>query len=195
MKGRGSAASCRPKIFMKDLSMHVLDIASNSVRAEAANVIITVSENVEGNQFIFRIEDDGKGIAPEMLKDIKNPFTTSRKLRKVGLGIPLLNDNCLLCDGYLDIKSEVGKGTTLEAMMKYDHIDRPPMGDMASTMCGLMTSNEAIEIKYIHEYGDESFDIATSEIKEALDGVPLTEIAVMKWLRSFIEENLQEIRG
>lgn len=178
---------------MKELSMHVLDIATNSVRAEATEVTITIKEDVENNQFIFEIIDNGKGIPEEMLKTIKNPFTTSRTLRQVGLGIPLLNDNCQLCDGYLDIQSEVGVGTRLKSLMAYDHIDRPPMGDIASTMSGLITSNENIEIKYNHWYNNDCFDLTTSEIKEVLDGVPLTEITVVKWLRSFIEENITEI--
>lgn len=179
---------------MKELSMHVLDIATNSVRAGATHIIITIKEDLTNNQFVFEIKDNGKGIPEAMLKDIKNPFTTSRTLRKVGLGIPLLNDNCQLCEGYLDISSEVGKGTVLKSMMAYDHIDRPPMGDIASTMSGLISSNEDIEFNYFHWYNDKCFDLATSEIKEALDGVSLTELSVVKWLRSFIEENLEEIK-
>lgn len=179
---------------MKELSMHVLDIATNSVRAGASKVVITIKEDLANNQFVFEIEDNGKGIPQSMLKDIKNPFTTSRTLRKVGLGIPLLNDNCQLCDGYLNITSEVGVGTVLKSMMVYDHIDRPPMGDIASTMSGLISSNESIEIQYYHWYKDQCFDLATSEIKEALDGVSLTELSVLKWLRTFIEDNLKEIR-
>ncbi len=179
---------------MKELSMHVLDIATNSVRANATKVTITVKEDLKRNQFIFEIEDNGKGIPEDMLKDIRNPFSTSRTLRNVGLGIPLLNDNCQLCDGYLEIESEVGVGTTLQSMMTYDHIDRPPMGDIASTMSGLISSNEGIEIQYYHWYDEHCFDLATSEIKEALDGVFLTEVSVIKWLRTFIKENLEEIR-
>lgn len=179
---------------MKEISMHILDIATNSVRADATEVTITVKEDIVNNEFVFNIHDNGKGIAPDMLAEIKNPFTTSRTFRKVGLGIPLLNDNCLLCDGYLTIESEVGVGTHLKSMMVYDHIDRPPMGDMASTICGLISSNESIEIKYYHWYNDQCFDLATSEIKEALDGVSMSEVSVQRWLRSFIEENLEEIR-
>lgn len=180
---------------MKELSMHILDIATNSVRANASQVTINVKEDLVNNRFIFEIEDNGKGIPEDMLKDIKNPFTTSRTLRNVGLGIPLLNDNCLLCDGYLHIKSKVGVGTTLKSMMAYNHIDRPPMGDIASTICGLMTSNEDIEIRYFHWYNDECFDIATSEIKEALDGVSMQEVSVQKWLRGFLKENIEELKA
>jgi len=179
---------------MKELSMHILDIATNSVRANASKVTILVKEDLINNEFIFEIEDNGKGIPEAMLKDIKNPFTTSRTLRNVGLGIPLLNDNCLLCGGYLKIESEVGVGTKLKSMMVYDHIDRPPMGDIASTMCGLISSNESIEIQYYHWYNDHCFDLATSELKDALDGVSLSELSVMQWLRQFINENIDEIK-
>lgn len=174
--------------------MHVLDIATNSVRAEASKVTITLKEDLKNNVFTFEISDDGKGIAPEMLATIKDPFTTTRTLRKVGLGIPLLNDSCLLCDGHLDIVSTVGEGTRLLAVMTYDHIDRPPMGDIAATMGGLFSSNEHIEIQYYHWYNDHCFDLATSEIKEALGDVSMAEVAVQQWLRNFIEENLDAIR-
>lgn len=180
--------------MMKELSMHVLDIATNSVRAEASKVTITLKEDLKNNAFTFEISDDGKGIAPEMLATIKDPFTTTRTLRKVGLGIPLLNDSCLLCGGHLDIVSTVGEGTRLLAMMTYDHIDRPPMGDIAATMSGLFGSNEHIEIQYYHWYNDRCFDLATSEIKEALGDVSMAEVAVQQWLRNFIEENLEAIR-
>lgn len=179
---------------MKELSMHILDIATNSVRADAREIKILIKEDHQNNQFIFNITDDGKGIEADMLEAIRNPFTTSRKLRNVGLGIPLLNDNCQLCDGYLKINSEIGVGTELESMMVYDHIDRPPMGDIASTMAGLMTSNEHINIIYEHWINDQSFDISTNELKDALDGVPLTEMSVYQWLKNFVEENIGELR-
>ncbi len=180
---------------MKELSLHILDIANNSVRAGATEIKILIKEDLINNQFIFEIDDNGKGIPEEMLVDIKNPFTTSRKMRKVGLGIPLLNDNCTLCGGYLDIQSTVGVGTILRALMVYDHIDRPPMGDIASTITGLMTSNDAINIDYQHWYNDQCFDLSTAEIKEALDGVPMTELSVIQWLRGFVEENLDAIKN
>lgn len=179
---------------MKEMSMHILDIATNSVRAEAKNVDILVKEDIVQNKFEFVIKDDGKGMTKQMLESIKDPFTTSRTLRKVGLGIPLLSQNCQICGGYLDIESEVDVGTTLTSMLEYNHIDRPPLGDIASTVAGLITSNESINIKYTHEYNETSFDISTNELLEELDGVPLTEISVMKWLRDFIKENIEELK-
>ncbi len=180
---------------MKDISMHVLDIASNCVRAKSKNVLIRLEENIKENKLIFYIEDDGCGIEKDFLADIKNPFTTSRTLRKVGLGIPLLNDNCVLTGGSLDIESKVGVGTKLRAVMGYDNIDRPPLGDMAMTISSIISSNEDIDIKYEYIYNDESFSVSTSELKAILGDVSLKEVEIVKWLRDYISENQEEIRA
>lgn len=179
---------------MKELSMHILDIATNSVRAGATQILITVTEDLIHNEFRFDIEDDGKGIPDDILSTIKNPFTTSRTLRKVGLGIPLLDENCRLCDGFLEITSKVGKGTQLKSMMVYNHIDRPPMGDIVNTIIGLMTSNENINIHYKHAYNDHSFEISTKALQEELEDVPLTSISVIQWLREYLTESIVELR-
>lgn len=179
---------------MKELSMHILDIATNSVRAGASQILITITEDLINNEFRFDIEDNGKGIPDDILSTIKNPFTTSRTLRKVGLGIPLLDENCRLCDGFLEITSSVGIGTKLKSMMVYNHIDRPPMGDLVNTMIGLMTSNENIDICYRHYYNDHNFEISTKALQEELEDVPLTSISVIQWLREFLAESIEEIR-
>lgn len=180
--------------MMKELSMHILDIASNSVRGQAENIIIKVIENVELNIFSFEITDDGVGIPNEIFKTIKNPFTTSRTMRKVGLGIPLLDDTCRVCKGELVIETIVGKGTKLVATMELNNIDRPPLGDMVSTIVGLMTSYEMINIQYIHQYNNKEFEVSTNDIKESLGDVSLTEIEVFSWLKGFFKENIDEIR-
>ncbi len=179
---------------MKELSMHILDIATNSVRAGASQIFITVREDIINNAFRFDIEDNGKGIPDDILRTIKDPFTTSRTLRKVGLGIPLLDENCRLCDGFLEITSLVGSGTTLKSMMVYDHIDRPPMGDIVNTMIGLMTSNENIDICYRHYYNKNNFEISTKALQDELEDVPLTSINVIQWLRAYLSESIDALR-
>ncbi|MDF1616336.1 ATP-binding protein [Petrocella sp. FN5] len=179
---------------MKELSMHILDIATNSVRGGASQILISVSEDLYNNEFRFDIQDNGKGIPDEILSTIKNPFTTSRTLRKVGLGIPLLDENCRLCDGYLKIESQVGCGTTLKSMMVYDHIDRPPMGDIVNTIIGLITSNENIDICYRHNYNENNFEVSTKALQEALEDVPLTSISVIQWLKEYLTESIDELR-
>lgn len=179
---------------MKELSMHILDIAQNSVRAKASNITVVVKELVKDNVFEFSIQDDGKGIPEDILKDIRNPFTTSRTMRRVGLGIPLLNDTCNICNGKLSIKSIINQGTYILARMDYNHIDRPPIGDLESTIATFFSSNDNINIEYEHYYNDRSFSITTKELKDVLGDVPLTNVDVIKWLIEFLKENTEEIK-
>lgn len=179
---------------MRELSLHILDIAQNSVRADSKNVLIEIKELINNNIFEFAIIDDGSGIPNEILKDIRNPFTTTRKTRKVGLGIPLLDSTCRECEGELIINSS-NKGTTLKAIMKYTHIDRPPLGDITSTIVNLITSNPKINIKYIHFYNNNFFEISTNYLLQVLeDDSLLSDFSIIKWLKEFIFSNLEEIR-
>lgn len=173
---------------MKELSHHILDIAMNSVRGEANTITISLRASVKDNWFEFKIEDDGKGISPEMLVTLKDPFTTSRTMRKVGLGIPLLNDTCMYCEGSLIIESTVDVGTTLVASMKLDHIDRPPLGDIGSTISGIMGSYTDIELKFSFVDDEDEFTLTTSELKEELEGVPLYNLEVMQWITETVNE-------
>lgn len=177
--------------IMKELSLHILDIVQNSVRASAKDIVVSI-EISEGVQRIV-IQDNGKGIAPEMLETIKNPYTTSRTMRNVGLGIPLFNDTCRLCNGHLSIESQVGIGTTLTAVMENDHIDKPPMGDIGGTMSGIMSSYPDINIIFTYRVGQASFDISTQMIQEELEDVSIQSVEVVSWIREFINENISEI--
>lgn len=178
---------------MKELSMHILDIAQNSIRGEGQHILIHIIESMSDNLFAMTIEDDGKGIPPEVLTTIRDPFTTSRTFRRVGLGIPLLQDTCRLCEGTLNITSEIGLGTKVIATMKLEHIDRPPLGDMATTMAGFICSHEERNIHYIHERNDRKFEVSTKELKEALGDVSLSESDVYLWLRNYIQQELEEM--
>ncbi len=179
---------------MKELAYHVLDIANNSVRGKASNIKIMVDENIIDNQLIISIEDDGVGIPPEILKSIKDPFTTSRTMRKVGLGIPFLNDTCVFCNGGLEIESHLGSGTRVRAWMEYAHIDRPPLGNIVSSVTTLITSEEAINIQYEHIINGKKFSVSTKELKAILGQVPLNQVEVVLWLKEYIKENIEELK-
>lgn len=187
--------------MMKELALHVLDITENSVRGGAENIEIVIEENLDKNRFVMEIHDDGRGIPPETLKTIKSPFTTSRSHRKVGMGIPFLNDTCEMCGGFLDISSEVGVGTHVHAEMEYDSIDRPPLGDIASTLLSLFSSYPDIAFLYRHVYQAsgaeeaEEFSISTPELDEILEGVPLSTPSVYVWVKGFIKDSIEELRG
>lgn len=186
--------------MMKELALHVLDIGENSVRGDGKNVEILLQEDLKENRLIMQIKDDGRGIPPEMLKTIRSPFTTSRTMRKVGLGIPFLNDTCLMCGGKLDIESQVGVGTTVTAQMEHENIDRPPLGDMPSTLMTLFSSHPEIAFTYRYQYRGkdqeemQEFSVSTQELNEILEGVPLSNPDVYLWVKDFIRENMEGLK-
>lgn len=178
---------------MKELAYHILDIANNSIRGEANNLWIVIDENKKENRLTCTIEDDGKGIKKEVLEKIKDPFTTSRTMRKVGLGIPFLNDTCLRCNGGLTIESKVHVGTKVTAWMENNNIDRPPLGNIASTITTLLTSEPVIHITYTHKVNQKSFSLSTQQLQEILGEVPLNQVEVVLWIKEYIKENISSL--
>lgn len=178
---------------MRDLSMHVLDIAQNSVKANAKTV--SISFTVDENRWLTLLfEDDGCGMSPDFLAKVTDPFTTTRTTRKVGLGIPLLKENAELTGGTVTIESELGVGTTLKATFNLNHIDCPPMGKMCDTLLTLVVLNPETP-EFIFEArspGHEaSFD--TRIVREALGGVPLNAPELVDWMREGIDEEFKPI--
>lgn len=178
---------------MKTLALHILDILENSVAAKASKIEIELTESDKNNLFLIRISDNGKGMSPEMLATVSDPYTTSRTTRKVGLGIPLFKQNAEQTGGSFEIDSELGKGTNLNANFIKDNIDRPPLGDIGGSIVLSASSYTDIRFVYSHktDIGEYVFD--TDEIKEALDGLPLNTPQVIKYLKEMITENLDEI--
>ncbi len=178
---------------MKELSLHILDIVQNSVAAGAKFITLDLIEDVNTDLLEFSIKDDGCGMTEETLKKVTDPFTTGRTTRRVGLGIPLLKAAAELTGGGLELTSEPGVGTTVTARFVYDSIDRQPLGNMAETMLGLITSYENIGFVYYHRVNEKEFTLDTREIKGILGEVSLNEPEVVLWLSGFLNENETEL--
>ncbi|MEG1910094.1 MAG: ATP-binding protein [Bacteroidales bacterium] len=178
---------------MKDIALHVLDLVQNSVSANANLIEINIEEKPDQNLYILTIKDNGKGMSPELLAKVKDPYTTTRTTRKVGLGIPLLAQNAEMAGGSLEIKSTLGVGTQLCAKFQMDHIDRVPIGDIAGVIVMSVCMNPNLDFIYSHltQKGEYIFD--TREVKAVLEGVSINEIAIQKYLKELIEESLKEI--
>ncbi len=173
--------------------MHILDIAQNSVAAGATHIIISINENISGDVLEVSVIDNGCGMSPEFVKNVTDPFTTKRKTRKVGLGIPLLKLAAENTGGSFSVKSELGKGTEILAVFGYSHIDRQPLGDMAETMLGLITAYENIDFIYKHCVSDKVFSFDTREIKSILSDVSLGNPEVYLWLSDYLKEGEKEL--
>ena len=178
---------------MRELSLNVLDIAQNSISANATLIEIELKESAEDNKLLVGIYDNGKGMSKEQLIAVRDPFFTTRTTRKVGMGIPLFKMAAEMTGGHLEIESEIGVGTKVKAFFNTDHLDFIPVGDMASTMVMLITMNESIDFIYTRHNNEKSFTLDTRILKEILNGVPFSEPSVSAWLRDYIKENTREI--
>lgn len=172
--------------------MHIMDIVQNSVRAKAANVVLSIV--VEEPWLTIRVKDDGSGMDQVTLEKVRDPFYTSRTTRKVGMGIPLIQQNAEITGGHVQIESEPGLGTVLTAQFGLKHIDRPPMGDIASTAAMMMTGNDGVNLQFEVHCGDEQFAVSTNEVKEVLGEVDIRLPRVTSFLKEMIEENLKELK-
>lgn len=178
---------------MRELSMHILDIAQNSIVAGASIIQITIDEDLEADKLTITIEDDGKGMNEEEVAMVTNPFFTSRTTRRVGLGIPMFKASAKACDGSFQIRSTKGKGTYVEAIFRHSHIDRVPLGNMADTMVVLITSDINIDFFYTHKRNDKVYTLNTKEIKEILGEVEINNMEVIDWIKGNIIEGLKEL--
>ncbi|MBO5453753.1 MAG: ATP-binding protein [Clostridia bacterium] len=174
---------------MKELSLNILDIAQNSISANADLIYITVHENISENYLKIIISDNGKGMSKEFLKTVTDPFSTTRKTRKVGMGISLLKLVTEQTDGAFSIQSEIGVGTVVTAEFTLNHIDRPPLGDIEQTISTLISCNEHIDFVFTRKVNKNEFVLDTREIKKILNGVSLSEPDIIIWIQEYIKEN------
>lgn len=178
---------------MKDLSLHVMDIARNSVAAGAT--VIGISLVMEGKWLVLRIDDNGNGMEKKFLENVTDPFTTTRTTRKVGMGIPLLKQSAEMTGGSFTIKSEKGVGTTVEAVFDTDSIDRIPIGDMDETIKALIQANPELDYEIRFERGGSEYELKTIDIKNYLKGVPIMNASIMEWMGKNIREGLNQVFG
>jgi len=181
---------------MVEISLHILDIAQNSIKAKASLVEISVIENTAENVLSVIIKDNGCGMEPDFLKDVTNPFRTTRTTRKVGLGLSMFKSAAELTGGSFEITSEVGVGTVVTANFVHNSIDRQPLGDMASTVSTIIGGAPDIDYVYTHSYNGDSFDLDTRQLREVLGGeVSLGEIDVVNWIEDYIKQETENSYG
>ncbi len=179
---------------MREISLHLLDIIENSISAGAACVILKIIEDHRQDLLTISISDNGKGMDAETIKKITDPFYTTRTTRRVGLGIPLLKAAAEACNGFLSIESEPGKGTVVTVQFQHSHIDRMPLGDIATTMLGLIIGSPEVNWKMQYVCDDHEFIFDDTEIKQELDGIPLSDPDVIRFITSYLKENITSVQ-
>lgn len=181
---------------MKELSLNILDVAENSVKARATLTQILLSE--AANTLTLTIADDGCGMDAETVGRVTDPFYTTRTTRSVGLGLPLLKLEAEMTGGGLEVTSRHeaehpnDHGTTVTAVFHTDHIDCPPLGDVIATMTTLIQGHPDTDFLFRHEReGRESVELDTRELRLVLEDVPLDSYEVLQWIQGFLTESYQ----
>ena len=176
---------------MRELALHILDIAENSVAANAARVAIQVLEDSAQNILYISVQDDGCGMDAETAAKVVDPFVTSRTTRKVGLGIPLLKEAAEVCNGSFKLESTPGVGTNIQVEFRHSHIDRMPLGDLAGTWMTLMVSHPYITWVFEYRTDENVFRLDSGEVSAILDGLPMSDPAVLSFLRTYLDEGVK----
>ncbi len=180
---------------MLELSMHILDIVQNALAAQASQVDIRIQEDLEKDLLTLEVQDNGRGMSPELTRRVTDPFYTTRTTREVGLGLPLLKLAAERCGGRLEVQSQEGKGTKISATFGLDHFDRAPLGDMGETLAVLISGNPGVDFLYEHAVDGETYRLATREMREILGPVRLDDPLVHDFVRQDVQQGLKKIKA
>lgn len=181
---------------MNEISLHILDILQNSIKAGATLITVIIEVDEQHGTMTVRITDNGCGMDEEYVQRVTDPFTTGRTTRRVGLGIPLFKASAEATGGTLSVVSEKGKGTEVTAVFYYTHIDCPPLGNMTDTFVAQVMSHPELDFEYRFVTDKGQMEISTVQMRQILgEDVALNEPSVIGWMRESIEEEMKEIRG
>lgn len=181
--------------MLPEISLNVLDIAQNSIRAEADLIEIGIYIDRKADTLTVIINDNGCGMTAEQIAHVEDPFFTTRSTRKIGLGVPFFKMSAIITGGSFEITSEVKVGTKVKAVFVLSHIDRMPLGDINSTIHTLVTYNTNIDFVYTYEFDGRSFVLDTRQMREILGGVPLDAPEVSEYIKEYLDENKKEADG
>jgi len=181
---------------LKEIALHLLDIAENSVAAGAKSVEVTIKEELHNDRLRLVIQDDGWGMDEQMAARVSDPFVTGRITRSVGLGIPLFKAAAEASNGSLSIRSIPGQGTRLEAEFQRSHIDRMPLGDLAGTMLTLTIGFPEIHwmFHYQADVDGAAFDFDDDLMKRELGNIPLTEPKILAVIREVLQDGVHRVQ-
>ncbi len=180
---------------MRELSLHLLDIAENSISAKANDIIIEVIEDLRIDLLQLSVHDNGCGMPPEMAARVIDPFVTTRTTRKVGLGIPLLKEAAEMCNGSFELTSEVGVGTKIVVKFQHSHIDRMPLGDITTTLLHLLVANPSVHWVFKYRFNDNEFLFDDEPVKAEIQDLPLSEPSILNCLREMLKSGIDGARA
>jgi len=172
---------------MKDLSLHILDIAENSVAANAELIEIKITEDMKMDLLTVEVIDNGVGMDEKTLGKALDPFFTSKTVRRFGFGLSLLAEAAKAANGRFSMQSKKGEGTRIKADFQYSHIDRQPLGDIGETIITLIIGNPEIDFIFVHKKNNHMYCLDTREIKLQLNEMPINSSAGIRLIREHLK--------
>ncbi len=182
---------------MKEISLNILDITENSVKAGATLTEILINETDAVLELV--ISDNGCGMSEEVLKGVVNPFYTTRTTRNVGLGLPFLKLAAEQTGGSMTIESKSREdypenhGTKVTAVFNKNHLDYTPLGDIIATIVTLIQGHPDTDFYFSHRVSDKNVELDTRQLKSVLEDVPLDSFEVLNWIREYLLEQYENV--
>ncbi len=181
--------------MLPEISLNILDVAQNSLRADATEIEIRVEANSQKDTLEVWIVDNGQGMTKDQINQVTDPFFTTRTTRKVGLGVPFFREAAIQSGGDFEIESHIGIGTKVHATFGLSNIDRMPLGNMTDTMQTLIIMNQKVDFCFVYRVNEQSFTLDTKEFRQVLDGVSFDNPEVSQYIKEFLEGNMKEVNG
>jgi hypothetical protein len=179
--------------MMDEICAHIMDIAANALTAGARHIAISVEVDHSGNRLFVTFKDDGKGMDAEMVKKVTDPFFSTKKGKRVGLGIPLLKGTAETCGGQFSLTSKPGEGVNISTSFQLDHPDLPPLGNLKDTIMVLAVTNPDVDFSFTVNVDGAAFALHTAEVKAIIGDMSINHPEVVKFLTEFLDEKLQFI--
>lgn len=176
---------------LDELSLNVLDVAQNSIRAKASLIEIAVLISTYENSLIITVKDNGSGF------DVKEYTEKLKKgefpKEKGGLGLLLFKKSAEKTGGAFDIDSKVGAGTSVKASYILDSPNRTPLGNICETIRTLIVCCKSLRIVYTYTVDKQSFTLDTAQIKEIMGEIPLDSPEIMGFIEEYLTQNTDNI--
>jgi len=176
--------------MMDEIASHIIDIVANSVTAKATYVTVDILRNTQENLLTLHIKDNGVGMDNETVKKVLDPFYTTKKGKRVGLGVPLLKGTAETTGGTFSLSSTVGEGTNISASFDLSHPDLPPLGNLRDTILVLIVSNPDTDFRFEITADSRKFVLDTREVRDILGDVPINHPDVITFLTKYIDDNM-----
>jgi signal transduction histidine kinase len=177
---------------VRDLSLHILDLAENALRAGAGIVAVTLEADEARDLLTLAVEDDGPGlpVPPEVAAD---PFFTTQEGKRVGLGLSLMKGAAERAGGTVVIGPSALGGVAVKASMGLSHIDRSPLGDLAATFAALVCTHPEIDFRFTLRRGPREEILRPREVARSLPDAAAHPLALAARVSEIAKKALQNL--